>query len=75
MNERLLRRHKEKKMPIFKVSCSWEVYATARVEANSLEEAIKTVEQDDFPLPNENHYIDGSFTVDREMSEELNAET
>lgn len=62
-------------MPIFKISCSWEVYGTAEVEAKSLEEAIEKVEQDDFPLPNENHYIDGSFNVDYEMSKELNAKT
>lgn len=52
----------------FKISCSWEVYATAYVEANSLKEAIEIVKDDDFALPTDTHYIDGTFTVDESMS-------
>jgi hypothetical protein len=59
-------------MAIFKVSCSWEVYSTMNIEANSLTEAIAIAESDDYPLPTEAFYIDGSFNVDIDMSKELN---
>ena len=36
----------------FKVACSWEVYATMDIEAESLDEAMD-IAQFDSPLPNE----------------------
>ena len=60
-------------MKTYKISCTWEVCGEARIEANSLIEALDKAEADldSIPLPEAN-YIDGSFTIDREMSEHLN---
>lgn len=55
----------------YKVGCSWEVYATAEVEAESLEDAIEIVEADEFPLPTDTSYVDGSFKVDVDVTELL----
>ena len=57
---------------IYKVACSWEVYSVANVEAESLDEAIELVQSDNFPLPTETDYIDGSFNTDYQISELLN---
>ncbi len=56
----------------YEIPCSWEVYGTLEVEANSLEEAIAIAEADDTPMPNDSDYVDGSFVVDRDMAEEIN---
>ena len=53
----------------YRVPCSWEVYATAEVEAESWNEAISKVEDDSFPLPTDPDYVDASFKIDREMLE------
>jgi hypothetical protein len=58
----------------YEIPCSWEVYGTVEVEADSLDEAITKVEADDFPLPNKTSYVGASFEVDREIAEELNKE-
>jgi hypothetical protein len=58
---------------LWKVSCTWECYGTARVEADTLEEACEIAQADEFPLP-EGDYIDASFEVDPQMSELLNEE-
>ena len=47
----------------FKVACSWEVYATMDIEAESLDEAMD-IAQFDSPLPNEPSYIEDSFRID-----------
>ena len=73
---------------IYKVPCGWEVYGYIEVTANSIDEAIKTVEVDNyFPLPNrtifgkvkgkEPHrakfsYVESSFEVDYAAIEEIN---
>jgi hypothetical protein len=62
----------------YRVPCSWEVYATAEVEAESWNEAISKVEDDNFPLPTDTDYIGASFKVDMEIieyerEEELNS--
>ena len=73
---------------IYKVPCGWEVYGYVEVTADSLDEAIKEVEADDyFPLPNrtiygkikgdEPHrakfsYVESSFEVNYATVEELN---
>jgi len=56
----------------YEIPCSWEVYGTMEVEANSLEEAIKLAERDDSPMPDDSDYVDGSFEVDRDVAEEMN---
>ena len=58
----------------YEIPCSWEVYGTAEVEADNLDEAVAKVEADDFPLPGRASYVDGSFEVDRDVAEELNKE-
>ena len=58
----------------YKIPCSWEMYGKTEVEADNLEEAIAKVEADDFPLPHDASYVDGSFEVDRDVAEELNKE-
>ena len=57
-------------MAIFKISVDWSVCGSVKVEANNLQEAIQKVQEDlDAPLPDNSCYIDGSFQVNREMSE------
>ena len=51
----------------YKVPCSWEVYGTTVVEAESWEEAISKSE--DAPLPSDGSYIEGSFRIDEELVE------
>jgi len=55
------------KMKTFKIPCSWEVYGTLKIEANTLEEAKQKAitEQETCSLP-ESNYIDGSFKLDLE---------
>ena len=53
----------------YRVPCSWEVYATAEVEAESWEEAISKVEDDNFSLPTDPDYVGSSFKVDMEIIE------
>lgn len=44
---------------------TWEVSGFADVEADSIEEAMKTFKEtsDDIPLPIESNYVDGSFRL------------
>lgn len=59
-------------MPQFKISMDWEVYATAYIEADNLKQAIELVNSDDFPLPTDTHFVDGSFKVDMQSTMALN---
>ena len=56
----------------YEIPCSWEVYGTMEIEADSLEEAIELAERDDSPMPDDSDYVDGSFQVDRDIAEEIN---
>ena len=56
----------------YKIPCSWEVYGTIEVAANSLDAAIEKVEDEGFPLPSRSSYVEGSFEVDRAIAEEIN---
>ena len=56
----------------YEIPCTWEVYGTMEVEADSLEEAIALAERDDSPMPDESDYVDGSFQIDRDIAEEIN---
>ena len=59
-------------MAKFAVAVSWEVCGVMDIEAESLDEAIRIAKEDqDLPLP-DGDYIDGSFRVDSQMSEEMN---
>ena len=56
----------------YEIPCSWQVYGTVEVAANSLDAAIEKVEDEGFPLPSRSTYIDGSFEVDRDIAEDIN---
>jgi len=58
----------------FKIACSWEVCGELKIEADSFEEAWKKAKEkeDELPLP-EGEYIDGSFKLDKYMSQHLNS--
>ena len=58
----------------YEIPCSWEVYGTIEVAANSLDAAIEKVEDEGFPLPSRSDYVDGSFQVDRAIAEDINNE-
>ena len=57
-------------MKTYKIGVVWQMYGYVDVEANSLEEAVKEVEDGggDMPLPMDGEYIEGSFEVDVEGS-------
>lgn len=59
-------------MAKFKVCCSWEMYGSIYVEADTEGEAIERAIEisDDIPLPTISDYIDGSFIVDIELGAE-----
>lgn len=56
----------------WKIPVEWCEFGVLRVEADSLEEAIRKVhfEPDEFPLPDDESYIDGTFKVC--LQDELN---
>ena len=56
----------------YKIPCSWEVHSWVDVEADSIGDAITKAESDDFPIPIEADYIEGSFEVDHDIAEEYN---
>lgn len=55
-------------MKTWKVPVVWEMYATIKVEAETLEEAIEIARDDagEIPLPTDNYYVDGSWQVSGE---------
>lgn len=63
-------------MKKFTVACYWQLYGEFQVEADTLEEAIAKVndgtEAPYNALPTDPEYVDGSFEVNEEVSEELN---
>jgi hypothetical protein len=48
----------------------WEVAAEIKVEATSLDDAIRQAHEAD--LPSDGEYVDGSFSINHECAEELN---
>ena len=57
-------------MAKFKVAVEWTMYGTVEVDADNVEDAIDNVENDpDMPLPDDGEYVDGSFQINREMTE------
>jgi len=58
----------------FIVACSWTECGEFKVEAETLEDAIAKVEAGEKPydgLPPNSEYVDDSFEVNKEVSEEL----
>lgn len=61
----------------FVIQCYWAVSAraVAEVEDNEgLEEAIEKVQSNEYGLPDDADYMDGSFEVERSMCEEIDGE-
>lgn len=59
-------------MPTYKIACTWQVYGELNIDAPTLEKALEIAEDGDTPLPTESDYVDSSFEVDVQMTEELN---
>jgi hypothetical protein len=57
-------------MEKFKIGIAYEMYGHIEVEADTLEEAIKEVQDNSehYPLPDSAEYMEGSYTVDPEGS-------
>ena len=55
-------------MPKYKVVVEWSVFSEIEVEAPSMEEAIMEVEGNDSIIPTEGSYIDGSLSINHEMT-------
>ena len=52
----------------YTIPCSWQMYGYLKIQAESLEEAIKLAEND-YNLP-DGSYVEASFEVDYEVLEE-----
>jgi xylose isomerase len=59
-------------MPTYKIACTWQVYGELDIDAPTLDKAIEIAEDGDTSLPVESDYVDSSFEVDIQMTEELN---
>ena len=60
-------------MPKFTIPVWWSLACDMEVEADNLQEAIRKVERQEIPWPDDSQgeYIDGSFTVNVECAETL----
>ena len=58
-----------------RIAVTWEVCGYIEVEADSIEEAMNMVDEnpDDYKLPIENYYTDGSFGLSTYVVEEMKA--
>jgi len=73
--EKITRREKNI-MSKQRIAVTWEMCGYIEVEANSIEEAMEKVkvDSDDYPLPYDSTYVDGSFTLstdDAELMKEM----
>ena len=64
------------KRTFYSIPVTWEVYGRVVVEASSKEEALKKFHEIEdieggFELPQEQHYVDGSFRLSDDDEEEL----
>lgn len=55
----------------FPIAVDWAECGIIKIKAKTMEEAIAIVEKDNCALLPEGTYIDGSFTVNRQMTEYL----
>lgn len=53
----------------YRLACFWQMYEYVDVKADSFEEACDKAMQ--MPLPDEAQYVDDSFEVDEELSQEF----
>lgn len=66
---------KEMKKTMQRVAVTWEMCGYINVEAESLKEAMDMVEEnpDNFSLPVESNYVDGSFALSTDDIGEMEA--
>jgi len=64
----------KKQDTMFEVAVEWSVCGTVKVKASSLEQALKAAEEFNPTDVDGPCYIDGSWMVNKEMSEHLNLE-
>ena len=60
-------------MKTWKIACSWVSYGIVELEAETLGDAIKIAEQDEFDLPDA-EYLDDSMDINIDVTNELNHE-
>ena len=53
---------------IFKIAVQQEVYATMKIEAETLEKAYEIAKADITSLPTETYYVEDSFEINEEMT-------
>lgn len=59
---------------LFEVAVEWSVCGTVKLEAESLEEAMKAAEQATPLSVQSPYYIDDSWSVNEQLTEDLNLE-
>ena len=57
---------------IWQLDCEWKVVASVGVKAPTLDDAIDIATGPNFPLPEGGDYLEDSFNVNRQFSEDLN---
>jgi len=65
-------KRERRKQKEFNIAVSWEECGIVKIKADSLEEALQIVEEDQSIRLPESSYVDGSFRADYEVSESLN---
>lgn len=58
-------------MKKFRIIVTWNMMGSYIVNADTLEDAIDKVEAHETPLPKNGSYLEDSFEVDRDMSDEV----
>ncbi|MBT3578299.1 hypothetical protein HN499_05840 [archaeon] len=58
------------KKKIFRIPCTWQMYGTLHIEAESAEEANKIANNPETSLPTNGEYIEDSFETEEEEIEE-----
>lgn len=53
----------------FRIMCYWTMGGSYCVDADSMDEAVEIASETTLPLPDNGSYVDGSFEIDRELSE------
>ena len=59
-------------MKTYKVAVEWTMTKTLMIAADDLDEAMELAQDKD--LPDDGEYLDESFTVNAELSEEINSQ-
>jgi len=53
----------------YKLVTYWQMSALIEVEASSPEDAIRIVNEPEFPLPDNSFYVEGSFEAHSDLAE------